>query len=1168
MGKNEREFKLIFNVEEKNPNGMANIKKQLTSLGRQFKPFREGLKVNIVEGPNFQKNIAAIQEKLDSIKDVALDLNVNGNLQIDRVTSPITIGNVTSELTIMNANGIKIGDNNNIKIESGAFSGLKKESLESVLNITKQISAVMKEAADFSSGNTTAQKGTKTKSGGASVPVGIDYEESKTKIISEIEKLAKEVRKTVQSREINYVYVPVRAKLDSNQDFDATVFEPLRNKISELKESSPIKIRPTIDVVEDSEIQDAIKKTSEKVWNLRKQGDAGIVGLPTGLRKIDTPEISAQIVEINNLIEKEIKDAIVIKADLVLGNEEGGIKVLFNEESIKEELDYVCGLAIRTYNKNLETGENNPDLINLKFSVSEEQFKTDITNSISQMKEPPKVNVSFVPSKEAFTVLEEQIAENKKTVKVPIHLVLGEKKDGLKVNFDEKQIKKELDDVCGLAIRTYNEGKKKKSTDYIRLDFEAKTQKIIERVNEAIAGIKKAPKVKVDVDPVLGVEKGGIKLYFNEEHIKKELEDVCGLAIRTYNAAKDGAHELINVGINSVRLTEEVKTAAGAAIKAYDDNSQGKHEELKVGVDSTYLIKQVDWAAGVAIRAFNETEKEPTDLIKLNVNSNADVRIGAVGDSIKDATYQLAYFQDGINSFSADAIQALTPVKTIVNEITKSLREVSSYKINVNHRLQKSGTKSSAEKQERTTSERNNEAEKILRENERKVEKLQNTFAGLEEKFVRLNEKAAGLGNIPGLQNTAEMVSRISQALESVDLRSKGGVNEIAQDMERLKSAISDVTSNVKTAEKEAERATRNTTTNLDHLKKYIGRIIDSDPLRRVTEGNLQKNFVGTEDELQRIQRLRDAIIQFGEAVAGMDQEIDKASFDRLKNQFDNLYGDLQRLTKQTFKSKPGVGFNVISEDDLRNIENAYNRIREMNGIAQNINIQWSDKATGDMHRLTGEFIDQDGVIKTLVYDYNSLTGGLQQISSAEKATIPFVERITRLFKQRGEALIAYLGTFASFYRVMAEVRKGIEIVTLLDTNMTELRRVSGATRQELALFKDTVFETGREIGSTGDNIIKLAADYARLGYSLSEAKELARASAMYMNVGFIEDANFAMESLTSTMKAYGMEASQVTEIVDKFNEVGKLLPLNGYIGQRVGTPETEQRLNMFSRCA
>lgn len=1139
MGKNEREFKLIFNVEEKNPNGMANIKKQLTSLGRQFKPFREGLKVNIVEGPNFQKNIAAIQEKLDSIKDVALDLNVSGNLQIDRVTSPITIGNVTSELTIMNANGIKIGDNNNIKIESGAFSGLKKESLESVLNITKQISAVMKEAADFSSGNTTAQKGTKTKSGGASVPVGIDYEESKTKIISEIEKLAKEVRKTVQSREINYVYVPVRAKLDSNQDFEATVFEPLRNKISELKESSPIKIRPTIDVVEDSEIQDAIKKTSEKVWNLRRQGDAGIVRLPTGLRKIEAPEISAQITGINNLIQKEIKDAIVINTDLVLGNEKGGIKVLFNEESIKEELDYVCGLAIRTYNKNLEAGENNPDLINLKFSVSEEQFKTDIANSISQMKEPPKVNVGFVPSKEAFTVLEEQIAEKKKTVKVPVHLVLGEKKDGLKVNFDEKQIKKELDDVCGLAIRTYNEGKKKKSTDYIRLDFEAKTQKIIERVNEAIAGIKKAPKVKVDVDPVLGVEKGGIKLYFNEAHIKKELEDVCDLTIRTYNAAKDGAHELINVSINSARLTEEVKTATGAAIRAYDDNSKGEHEELKVGVDSTHLIKEVDDAAGIAIRAFNETEKKPTDLIKLNINSNADVRIGAVGDSIRDATYQLAYFQDGINSFSADAIQALTPVKTIVNEITKSLREVSSYKINVNHRLQKSGTKSSAEKQERTTTERNKEAEKILRENERKVERLQNVFAGLEEKFTRINERAAGLGNIPGLQSTAEMVSRISQALESVDLRSKGGVNEIAQDMERLKSAISDVTSNVKTAEKEAERATRNTTTNLDHLKKYIGRIIDSDPLRRVTEGNLQKNFVGTEDELQRIQKLRDAIIQFGEAVAGMDQEIDKASFDRLKNQFDNLYGDLQRLTKQTFKAKPGVGFNAISEDDLRNIENAYNRIREMNGISQNINIQWSDKATGDMHRLTGEFIDQDGAIKTLVYDYNSLTGGLQQISSAEKATIPFVERITRLFKQRGEALIAYLGTFASFYRVMAEVRKGIEIVALLDANMTELRRVSGATRKELELFKDTVFETGREIGSTGDNIIKLAADYARLGYSLNEAKELASASAMYMNVGFIEDANFAMESLTSTMKAYGMEASQVTEIVDKFNEVG-----------------------------
>lgn len=63
---------------------------------------------------------------------------------------------------------------------------------------------------------------------------------------------------------------------------------------------------------------------------------------------------------------------------------------------------------------------------------------------------------------------------------------------------------------------------------------------------------------------------------------------------------------------------------------------------------------------------------------------------------------------------------------------------------------------------------------------------------------------------------------------------------------------------------------------------------------------------------------------------------------------------------------------------------------------------------------------------------------------------------------------------------------------------------------------------------------------FARLGYSIDEASEVADAAIVYKNVGDgIEDINAASESIISTMQAFGYETSDAMLIVDKFNEIG-----------------------------
>ena len=119
---------------------------------------------------------------------------------------------------------------------------------------------------------------------------------------------------------------------------------------------------------------------------------------------------------------------------------------------------------------------------------------------------------------------------------------------------------------------------------------------------------------------------------------------------------------------------------------------------------------------------------------------------------------------------------------------------------------------------------------------------------------------------------------------------------------------------------------------------------------------------------------------------------------------------------------------------------------------------------------------------------------------------------------------------------------------------MTELRKVSKDTEQALQSFREESYKIANEIGSTGKEIVSSAADWQRLGYSIKEASELAKNSALYANVGDME-IDVATEHMVSTLKAFNIEAEDSINIVDKFNEIG-----NNYAITSAGIGEALER--------
>ena len=142
-----------------------------------------------------------------------------------------------------------------------------------------------------------------------------------------------------------------------------------------------------------------------------------------------------------------------------------------------------------------------------------------------------------------------------------------------------------------------------------------------------------------------------------------------------------------------------------------------------------------------------------------------------------------------------------------------------------------------------------------------------------------------------------------------------------------------------------------------------------------------------------------------------------------------------------------------------------------------------------------------------------------------------------------------YFGAAEMFMYAEQGLRSMFEQVKLIDSAMTELKKVTNETDEAYEKFLTNAASRAREIGTTIDGLVSSTADFARLGYGFEDAQGLAEVANIYAVVGDeIEGVEGATESLISTMAAFKGEMNGMSNtdfamsIIDKFNEIGKLI--------------------------
>ena len=146
----------------------------------------------------------------------------------------------------------------------------------------------------------------------------------------------------------------------------------------------------------------------------------------------------------------------------------------------------------------------------------------------------------------------------------------------------------------------------------------------------------------------------------------------------------------------------------------------------------------------------------------------------------------------------------------------------------------------------------------------------------------------------------------------------------------------------------------------------------------------------------------------------------------------------------------------------------------------------------------------------------------------------------------------AYWASSTAILKTVDAIKNGLNTIRELDSAMVELKKVTDETALSYNNFYKEANSSAKNLGASTKDYINATADFARLGYDFKDAQMLAKSSTIYSNVGDdISDIGSASESIISTMKAFGVEATDTMSIVDRFNEVSNQFAISsGGIGE------------------
>ena len=397
-------------------------------------------------------------------------------------------------------------------------------------------------------------------------------------------------------------------------------------------------------------------------------------------------------------------------------------------------------------------------------------------------------------------------------------------------------------------------------------------------------------------------------------------------------------------------------------------------------------------------------------------------------------------------------------------------------------------------------------------EAQKEAEKIQEEINKLE---------AEGKANTEDYNNLIQQRNSLLQKQEKITLNINKDTGKITS-----KVGIENYAVGANAAEKELQR-----------FQGILSQLHDSGAVGFKEDGSLISQNQSINSWIQSMQALqvtRDKFASEGTLFDSKNQQI----LSQMTAQTSQLTKEVMGLLNAESKFGGNVVDTFANPQTLVQTGELYNKLLGIATASGKVDMA-TVKLSADGTTLTYTIEKGKNQVQDMTLHMNSLSGAVTQQAGEIRHVDTAWEKFGKSLKGKWQEVARYLATFGSIYRVWGTLKQGVQYVKEIDTALTELKKVTNETDATYNKFLQTASKTASAVGSTTSEITKSSAQWARLGYSIQEAGELAKSTAVLMAVSEFDDVQTTTEALISSLQAFNYTADDSIKIVDKLNIIG-----------------------------
>ena len=325
-------------------------------------------------------------------------------------------------------------------------------------------------------------------------------------------------------------------------------------------------------------------------------------------------------------------------------------------------------------------------------------------------------------------------------------------------------------------------------------------------------------------------------------------------------------------------------------------------------------------------------------------------------------------------------------------------------------------------------------------------------------------------------------------------------------------------------------------------IDKYLSQL---NTLKSIGEGD----FSRIRTELESLKTSLAALIREFNETGDLNKF--RTGLANIANESRKYKAEIDALGKAEQEAKKRRNEIAQADNTRRNLITQISEALRLNSGAQNSSNESSREAYSVLSELAPrvEKLYQDLAAGTI--NYEEFTDGARQAKNElAESLIVFkqngdnVKSLSQRLQEGAKKFTSWLGISQSIMYLIRSFRQLLTTTIEIDTALNQLQIVTRSSQGEMEKYASSMEKTAQEIGTSITDLIDATTVYARLGYTLSESKDLAKYTTMLQAVGDIE-AEDAQNALTAIIKAFDQDASDIESVMDKLVTVGNNFPIS-----------------------